>query len=248
MKRSIAWLCALHLFGNALILWLGYYWLGIGESDASHLAWSALVVLVFLCSGLWLHGTALALFEHETTLNLAATSALRNLLPLSVIGIAAVMFYGVLAYWHDSFAHTAFVIASYTTMKLRRPVPPANVLRAFHGFIWVLRWLVVPMLLLPLAAAVANVGWHGFRARSLRRCTNLLYWLEVCALLLLAIWVPLKLLSWIPQFSSFWMQFSSFLGRLALGYLLFVSGLLSLEFLTSAGKPRFIQASTLSSP
>jgi hypothetical protein len=31
------------LLANALILWLGYYWLGIGESRTSTLLWSALV-------------------------------------------------------------------------------------------------------------------------------------------------------------------------------------------------------------
>jgi hypothetical protein len=64
MRRS-APLAIIHLVGNALILWLGYYWLGISESDGAHLAWSALVLVLFVVSALWLHGTALAMFDRE---------------------------------------------------------------------------------------------------------------------------------------------------------------------------------------
>ncbi len=80
MSRSIALLCVLHLLGNALLLWLGYYWLGIGEANGLQLAWSAFVILVFICSAIWLHGTALALFDanRESTLAGAARAALES--------------------------------------------------------------------------------------------------------------------------------------------------------------------------
>ncbi len=208
------------------------------------------MVIAFVCAALWLHGTSLALFDREAPLNFgsAARTALWHLLPLFVIAIAAALIYGVLAYWHDSFAHKAFVIGSYTTMKLRKPVPPSGVLRWYHGLIWLLRWLIVPAVLFPLAAAVARFGWRGFHLRSLKRGKNVLYWLEVCALLLLAIWVPFKLFFWVPQITPFAWQMVSFLARLGSGYLLFVAALLSLEFLTSAGKPPLTQPSTTSSP
>src|SRR5438552_2499740 len=38
-------LAVIHLVGNGLLLWLGYYWLGIGESRASALIWSAAVLV-----------------------------------------------------------------------------------------------------------------------------------------------------------------------------------------------------------
>src|SRR5581483_6028963 len=146
----------------------------------------------FVCAALWLHGTSLALFHREAPLSFgaAARTTLRHLLPLFLIAIAAALIYGLLAYWNDSFAHKAFVIGSYTTIKLRKPVPPSGVLRWYRGFIWLLRWLIVPALLFPLTATVARFGWRGFRLHSLRRGKNLVYWFEVCVLLLLAIWVP----------------------------------------------------------
>jgi hypothetical protein len=249
MNRSIAGLCGLHLMGNALLLWIGYYWLGIGESDAAHLLWSALVIVVFVALALWLHGTALVLFNRENgaSFGSAARTALRHLAPLFLLAIAAALIYGVLAWWHDRFAHNAFVIGSYATMKLRKPVAPSGVLRAFYVFIWLLRWMIVPVLLFPLAAGVASGGWSGFRLRVARRA-RWFYWLEVCALLLCAVWVPLKLANWVPHTERFALQLVSFLSRLGVGYLLFVAALLALEFVTSAGRPRTSQPSTAGSP
>lgn len=250
MNRSIVGLLLAHLTGNALLLWLGYYWLGIGESDAAHLAWSAAVILVLICAALWLHGTALVLFNREAELGFggSAVTVLRHLLALLVIAVAAAAVYGLLAWWHDRFAHTAFLIGSYATLKLRKPVAPSVVLRAFHGFLWLLRWMIVPVILFRLAASVALRGWRGFRFPWRTGKTRWHYAIEACILLICAVWVPLELLNWVPHLERFALQMASFLSRLGVAYLLFVSALLVLEFVTSAGRPRLIQPNTVSSP
>ena len=250
MKRSTVFLWLLHLVGNALLLWLGYYWLGVGESDAAHLLGSALIVLGGVCAALWIHGTALVYFDRDTgySLSRAMGRAGRSLVPLLFVVVCAAVIYGLLAYVYDKFEHNAFLIGSYATMRTRKPVQPEKVLCWYHILIWVLRWLVVPAFLFPLTAAVARSGWAGFRFRSLRRSRSPLYWIEVCVLLLLAITVPLHLINWIPEFSKFTMQMVSFTGRIGLSYLLLVTALLLLEFLTSGGKPRFSHPNTVSSP
>jgi hypothetical protein len=250
MKRSNIALGFCHLVGNALLLWLGYYWLGLDESDATHLAWSATVILIFVCGALWLHGTAMAMFnlEHEWGFGQAAAVALRRLLPLLVLTVVVLCIYGLLSYWHDSFQHKAFVIGSYATMRLRRPVPPSGVMRVFGVFIWILRWIVIPGLFIPLACEVVAHGWSGFRRTGLWRAKRPVWWLEICALLLVAILVPLKLVGWVPHLDHFPSQMVSFIVRLGVGYLLLVAGLLTLEFAASAGKPRWSQPSTVSSP
>jgi hypothetical protein len=131
-------------------------------------------------------------------------------------------------------------------MTVRKPVPPSAILGIFHGLIWLLRWLVVPALLVPVAAAVAVNGWQGFRPSSLSR--RYLYWLEVCALLLLAVRIPLLLLSWMPKISSFGGEMASFIVRAGFAYLLFVGALLVLELLTSRGRPLLSQPATVVSP
>jgi hypothetical protein len=91
MNRSILELSILHLAGNALIGWLGYYWLGTGESDSLQLLWSSLLVFLFLTSAVWLHGTALVKFSSDTTLVKAARTALFTVC-WRVCGTASIMF------------------------------------------------------------------------------------------------------------------------------------------------------------
>lgn len=243
MTRAKVLLYALHLVGNASLLWLGYVWLGMNEADSSRLAGSALVLLVFVLAALWLHGTALALFDRDLSLSFrgAAIRALRCLPWLFLLAVAVAIVYGLLAYAYGALEHTAFVIGSFLTMTIRKPVPPAKVMACFHGFIWLLRWIVVPALAFPMAAGII-----AQRSPWLKR--RWLYWLEVAALSLCAVWIPLRLLNWIPKAEAFGMQLFSFSIRIGFGYLLFVAAVLALEFFTSSGKPRSSQVSTAASP
>ena len=246
MNRATGQLFLLHFFGNALVLWLAYYWLGIGESDGAHLAWSAIVLIAAACAAVWMHGAAMVLFRPGANRDFAgaAKTALRHVPALLAVAVIAALIYSLLAYWNNSFGHRAFVIGSYLTLKFRKPVSPESVLRWYRALIWIVRWLVVPGVLVPLAASVASFGWRGFRVRAPGRIKNIVYSLVVCALLLAGVLAPLKLILWVPQISAFAWQMASFLARLGAGYLLFVAALLLLEFVTSAGKPRATQAST----
>jgi hypothetical protein len=224
MKR----LAILHLVGNALLLWLGYYWLGMGESDGLHLAYSAAVILLFTLGALWLHGTALVYFEDQQAL------AFKNLLPLFSLVLVICVIYAGLSLANSSFGHEAFVIGSYTTMKLRRPIAPSGVFKGFHAMIWLMRWMVVPVLALPLVNAVANSGWSGFRKSSFRTSRHPLYWFQCVALLSLAIVVPFKLFFWVPVVGSFPLEVISAAARIGAAYLLFVVSMLALESCTAA--------------
>jgi hypothetical protein len=243
MTRSYVALGAAHLIGNALLLWLGYVWLGMNEGDRPHLAGSAAVLLAFGLGALWLHATALALFAQESpaSFRIAVFTALRRLPALFVLAAIVGLVYALLSYGYDAFDHAAFVIGSTLTMTLRRPVPPERVLDCFHAFLWLLRWIVVPALALPLAMRLIS-------ETALRLTRRWPYWLATGALLLAAIWVPLRLLHWIPKANGFGAEAASFAARIGIGYLLFVAALLTLEFLTSAGKPRASQPSMVVSP
>jgi hypothetical protein len=221
-------LVLLHLVGNALLLWLGYYWLGMGESDGVHLAYSAAVILLFIVGALWLHGTALVYFEDQQHL------AFKNLAPMFLLMLVIASIYAGLWLANSSFGHEAFVIGSYSTMKLRRPVAPGGVLNGFHAVIWLMRWLVVPALALPLVNAVANSGWAGFRISSFRTSRHPLYWVQCVALLSLAIVVPFKLFFWVPVVGSFTLEVVSVAARIGAAYLLFVVSVLALESCTAA--------------
>jgi hypothetical protein len=224
--------------GNALLLWLGYYWLGLGETRAATLAWSALVALLLLSLECWLQGATFAYFSGTRRL------PLRRLPPLVAAAIVLLAVYWALAQWSDYSSQPAFKIASYLTMTFRKPVKPATVLKVFRFVLWLVRWMAVPVLALPAAAGIATRGWRGARLHSRKWW----YWVATPVLLTCALWLPLKLMGWTPQAGSFGMQMFSFVARLLIAYLLFVGAWLVLAFLTSGGSPRATQSSTVASP
>jgi hypothetical protein len=188
-----------HLAGNALLLALGYYWLGLGEARAADVLWSAVVALVIVAGACFLHGASFA----------GRKLALRHL-PWTVL-VALVAF------------------ALYMTMPSGKPVW------------WVVRWIVLPMLLVPLFAGAASYGWRvwrGFHARGL----------AAPLFVLVGVWVPLRLLGWVPHVPGFAMEMTSFVLRAAAAYLLFVVAGLRLGHLMSAGIPRVTQSKTASLP
>lgn len=223
-----------HLLGNALLLLAGYYWLGLSEASGLSVLGSALVFLLLTLAALWLHGTAMVYFRCRTDFRDAALRAARNLLPLLPLAFAAMAIYWLLSYMDERFGHSAFVIGSYATMKTRKPVSPSSVLSAWHVVVGVLRWLVVPALLFPIASAVADHGWPGFGSAAWRRSRKLLRWLAIPLLLGVAVYLPLRLVHWVPGLSSFALQMASFTVRFGVAYLLFVGGLLAVEWAAAA--------------
>ena len=150
---------------SAIVLWLGYYWLGIGETRAATLLWSGLIAVVVAALACWTYGASLAFFDAGQNRRVSAAwkAALRNLFPLAVAAAAAAFIYYLLSIWDDYSSHPAFQVASYLTLKLRKPVRPASVLRVFRVVLGVVQWAALPVLLLPMIAAISSHGWSGFR-------------------------------------------------------------------------------------
>jgi hypothetical protein len=237
MTRNDLSFAAIHLGGNAVLLLLGYYWLGILESRTLTLLWSLAVALLFICLTCVLYGGTLAGSFRK---------ALRNLLPLLVAALAIFALYLLLARWAGYTADLSFSIASWLTLKLRKPIRPATILRLFNVVTWLFRWVLVPAPMLPMLAGVASLGWRGFARFG--KLPGRVFWLQAPLLLLGAFWVPLKLIDWIPQVGSFVMEILSFSSRFLFAYLLFVVSWLLLARLTSAGKPVFSHSKTIVSP
>jgi len=242
-------LAVVHFIANAVLLGCGYYWLGIGEGRASALAWSAVIAMLLVALTCATYGAAFAFFDsaERKKVSQAWTTAARNLLPTAAAALAIGGVYWLLAMWQDYSSDLAFTLASYLTLTFRKPVTPASVLKVFDAVLWLVRWVVLPVLLLPMLAAISTRGSRGFEGigAGIRRWW---YWLATPVLLLCAIWAPLKVLSWTPRSGSFAVEVLSFVVRAAVAYLLFGAAWLALAFATSAGKPRFTQSNTAVSP
>jgi hypothetical protein len=247
--RALRTLAILHLVVNALLLWLGYSWLGIGETRAATLIWSFLVALLIASLACWTYGAAFAFFRIEDRPGVwrAWRTALRNLAPLGLAMLCLAVIYVLLQRWADYSPDPAARVASYLTLHLRKPVRPASVLRIFSAGLWLVRWVVLPVLWLPLVPAIAEKGWAGFRVWG-SPGRRWIFWLQAPLLLLGALWLPFKLLDWVPHLSSFSAQMASFSARFLAAYLLFIACGLLLAFVTSGGRPRFTQPNTAVSP
>jgi len=247
--RSFSGLALLHFVANAFLLWLGYYWLGIGDSRDTTLLWSATVALFAVILACSAYGASFAFFAgDETARPLAAwRTAMRHVLPLSVFAIVIAILYGLLALWSAYSATPASTVASYLTLTFRKPVHPSTILGVFDTALWLVRWVILPALLLPIVSNASRQGWSSLRGLGAATRTWW-YWIQAPLLLLCAVWLPLKLIRWIPHVGGFGMEATSFVLRAGAAYLLFVGAWLALAFVTSAGKPRFTQPSTAVSP
>jgi hypothetical protein len=225
--RSTGLFAGIHLAGNGLLLWLGYYWLGLGESRAGALLWSVLVAALLVSLTCWLYGASFAYFAERRVWPAFAT-ALRRLGLLVAAALALGVVYWLLGWLRNVMDGPGFRLASWLTLKLRKPVKPETVQGIFHAFFWAVRWIVVPALTLPVVSAIASRG-------AARRRTWL-YWIEAPVLLLIALWAPLKLIDWVPNMKSFSGEMTSFVMRAVVAYVLFVAGWLALAYVT-ARKP-----------
>jgi len=238
MSRTTRIFCLVQLLANALLLWLAFEWLSLSESTPLRLVWSAVAALAILALASWLHGATFAGFRGGAEPGIVPSfrTALRHLLPLVLMVLAAVAIYAFLAWWAGYSVNPSAKLASWLTLKFRKPVRPATVLRYFNAVLWMVRWVLLPADLLPLFSGVAARGWRGFDEFGWRRYSRL-YRLEVPLLALCALWLPLRLVDWVPRVSGFSMEMVSFCLRIAAAYFLFVGAAMVLAFLTSRGKP-----------
>jgi len=216
-------LVAIHLLGDALLLWLGYYWLGLGETSAATLVWSVFIASLLLSLTSVLHAATLRRGAGTPACRdgtrAVATSAAR----LFLTAITLLIVYFLLAQWAAYSVQPAFKIASWLTLTFRKPTKPSTIQTIFNAALWLIRWMLVPVIALSLST----------KSKHLR---NPRYWMAVPILLLCAIWLPLKLLAWVPHAGAFTLQMASFTLRALIAYLLFVAGTLALDFLTQSIK------------
>lgn len=245
MRSQVRLLVLFHLIANVLILWLGYYWLGVTESRTSTLLWSGLIALVLVAATCCTYAATLVFFGERTGTVTAWKTAARHLLPLVCAALAAGLVYWLLS--RVTFQNAAFEVASWMTLTLRKPVKAASVLRVFNGAFWLVRWMALPVILLPVTAGIARYGWGGFRdfGKGMR-----VWWMWVAApaLLACAFLLPLRIVQWVPDVDGFWKQSASFAVRAGIAYLLFGAAWLSLAFVTLRGRPDVTQPSTVVSP
>src|ERR1035438_4655227 len=161
MRQVMSRMIWIHLLANGLLLLLGYYWLGIPESHTATLVWSICLAICVVVLGTWTYAASFNYFQHEAEWLRAWRTSLRNILPLAVAILLLVAIYWLLAKWADYSSQPIFRIASYLTLKMRTPVRPSSIALVFNAALWLVRWMVLPVLFLPVLSVISASGWRG---------------------------------------------------------------------------------------
>jgi hypothetical protein len=227
MNAATVKIWAMHLLANALVIAGIYEWLTIGDSTALRLVATALFGLLLVGFTVWLHGIVFAHFrEPEAGVPAAFRSALRRLPILIVVAVIAAASYWLLEWLLGKAYNTSVDIASWLTLHLHKAVHPSLILRIFTWKVRIIEWVIVPVLLLPLAAGT-------WKAR-LREWT---FWVLCPVLLLLAIYVPWRLMNWVHWHGGLGLEMTSFIARWLVAWLLFVTAWFAVVALACGRRP-----------
>jgi len=223
-------LWVVHMFSNVLLLLGVYAWLSIGDANGAQLAGTVIYGFSIAFLALWLYDGTFVYFTAvpRQRLWIAFSRALGTLLPFALVAIVAVVIYALLARAGDKLADVAPTVASWLTLHLRRPVKPAIIAGVFRWILYLVEWVGVPLVLIPVAANVARRGWRGFLHQPLAAVRRRWFALLCPALLLAALFVPWLLMHWVPAAHGLTLETVSAVLRFVAAYLIFLAAWLAL--------------------
>ena len=124
--------------------------------------------------------------------------------------------------------------AVWLRQKLNGGPPPRNLMNDLNWLLLLIVGFVMPGLWLPIATTVSSVGFQPEHIiRSRRVWGRPVYWLWFCLLLGLGVYVPYRLVSWIPDLRTIRQQAWSMGLRFLLAYTIGVSAFLALIWITA---------------
>ena len=228
MKRL--WL--IQAVGNALLFWCAFTWLGIRDSKTLQLVETALLGLVILVPWLWLQDGTMAFCSDRSQ---GLWGGFRRGAKTLAIFSAVVILFGLL-FWALGKLEAPLMTAgertaSWLTFHLRKPFKPASWSRGYLALLWAVKWIVLPVVMLPVAAGAASEG-----VRGLKRGPSKVFCVQYLVALAVGYYLPGWLMHWVPNVESTGAQVMSFAVRFSIAYVLMVSTWLSLAFFSAARK------------
>ncbi len=224
-RSGVLKLWLLNLVANAAALAAWYYWLLIPDARGWQVAWSAVLALVVIFLVVWLRAGTLAWFRvaefrNGSAIGVAFRRGLRHMIPLAIwFAIGAAIAWLVL-----SVGDYIPQFSVWIRQKVNAGPAPRNVMHGTDWLFFVLLWIVLPAVWLPVATTIAACGFSGARiGRSFRVLRRPLYWVLLCILIGLGVWVPYKLVTWIPELSTLRGQAWSAGLRFAAAYIVLIT-------------------------
>ena len=224
-----------NLVANASVLAIGYFWLLIPDAHGWQVAGSALIALMVVVSVLWLRAGTLAWFRVAEFrcrggIWAAYRHSWRHVLAL---GIWALIFIGLAWMLWGLYGYVP-QLAVWFRQKLGGGPPPRNIMRGMNWLLLLIVLFVMPGLWLPMATTISAVGFRSEHIVQSRRVwRRAIYWLWFCLLLGASVYIPYRLVWWIPDLQTLRQQAWSMAGRFLLAYVIGVTGFIAVVWMTA---------------
>ena len=197
---------------NPILAGLFAAWLLIPEARIWQLAFNVLLAVVIGAAALLLHAGTLNYFSDQfrgqppVAIKTAFGRALRH---IAAIAVCAVVFYvvwmlaGDLAGYHETFPT---YVRSTLPAFIRGHIPLGVLTGVFDVLVFLLQWVAVPGLVLPLALRAADQGFRGFGRSGWKTWKTTIasaqYWSILTVAALLGVYGSNTLLGWRPSSES----------------------------------------------
>ncbi|MBZ5657876.1 MAG: hypothetical protein LAO56_21660 [Acidobacteriia bacterium] len=221
----------LHAVANALLMVAFFYWTRIPEESGLQFSLTVVSGLLIAFVTLWLHSTTFDYFrpaEHSLKASLRRSAArVPAFLVWSVIFGLGLWLIGQL--WHYD-EQTGGWVRHLLPGFLRRAATPRSAFSVTFWLVWLLYFVLWPIVFLPVGAQVAIKNFRGFYTSvAFRPLRELRFWIVYVVCFIVGAYVPYKLVWMIPtKPSTLNEQTWSMVARLGVGYLLMVTAWLVL--------------------
>jgi len=215
--------------GNVVIFLIFVWWLRTPDAHWWQLLFGFLLIVFGVAATLVLHGGTLDFFQiahqgKEGTLATAFSKAVRHLPALVLWAVIFVVLQLLLGKLDQYAISLPGFLRSEFPAWLRRMISEPRLDSMYSGLIWLLRWVILPGLLLPFALFCADQGFRGFTAlRDWWRVQRSLgYWVVLLVAAVFAVLSVQALMSWRldPRTATLTAEQISLFFRLLLAYLL----------------------------
>jgi hypothetical protein len=215
--------------GTPLLYLLFYGWILIPVASTMHVIANVLVAIALLLACVALYGGNLNYFSESPSnesvqIKQAFLRALRNILPI-LLCVAAIYLLWMLAEQFEGLQETfPTYLRSTLSASLRQHISVSSLENIFAVVTFALRWILIPGLILPFAAAASNRGFRGFGAAGFRAWKNAVssfsYWLILTVAAVVGVFLSDKILDLTPNFatSTYPHEWASLIIRLVISY------------------------------
>jgi len=235
-RTGVLKLWLLNFVANAALLAVGYYWLLIPDAHGWQIAATTFIALVFIVLLLWLRAGTLAWFR---------VGAFRRDSGIARAYRYSFRFVPALAFWVLVFIMVAWVLwtlrgfipqfAVWLRQSINAGPPPRNIMHDLNWLLLAVVGYLLPGVWVPIATTVAASGVHPEHlARSRRVWRRPLYWLWLAVLLAIGVYIPYRLVWWIPELQTLRQQAWSMSARFLLAYLIAITAFLAVVWMAGA--------------